>query len=154
MTTPSYLDFRSRVDGWIWFLILGACALSIFTSVVMVLDDETGHFTTALFILLTAASSILLLWVLFGTRYRLTDTQLKIQSGPFHRTVHLDSIMTIRPVRNWQSGSALSKHRLLIRYDRFSTVEVAPENRGRFLDEVAERAPQLVWEDEKLVALS
>jgi hypothetical protein len=154
MTVTSFLEFRSRIDRSMAWLVLGSCALLLFTCLAAVADNSTGPIAAGFLILITIIILPLLVWTFFGTRYRLTETHLLVRSGPFSTDIKLIDIVSIEPTRSIQSSPAFSRDRFLIRYDRFATVMISPEDRGRFLHEVALRAPHLVWEDEKLVALS
>ncbi len=153
MTVQSYLEFRSRVDKWMMGLMVGATILLFFSCILVLLDNSVGSASRVVICLVMLLLILLLVWILFGTRYRLTETHLLTQSGPFRKMIKLDTIIMVEPVCNSMTGLALSRDRFLVRYDKFSTVEISPEDRGRFLKELADRAPQLIWQDEKLVVL-
>ncbi len=154
MTIVSYLEFRSQVDRWlIWLFFLVSLLLAI--SWILVLVDSSSSPATKVFVSLIASVLLpFILWVYWGTKYRLTETHLLVRSGPFSRKILLDSITEVEPVRSLQSCPALSRNRFLIRYDRFATVMISPEDRACFLKELAVRAPHLIWQDQKLVSYS
>lgn len=154
MTVSSFLEFRSRIDRSMAWLILGSCALLLITCLAAVADSSTGPITTGFVILVTITIFPLLMWILFGTSYRLTETHLLVRSGPFKTDIFLVDIICIEPVRSIQNSPAISRDRLLIRYGRFATVMISPEDRRNFLQEMVLRAPHLVWQDEKLVVFS
>ncbi len=66
-------------------------------------------------LLLTLVAAFVL-WVLYGTRYTLTDKALTVQSGPFRWVIDLEAISEITPTRNPLSSPACSLDRLHIRY--------------------------------------
>lgn len=154
MTIVSFLEFRSRIDRWMVWLLLGSCGVLLVSSVLTLIDKTTGSFTMSLILLSTLICVPFLLWILMGTSYRLTDSQLLIRSGPIKTTVQLNDITSIEPIRSFQSSPALSRDRFLIRHGQFTTVMVSPRDRGEFLQEIANRATHLIWEEEKLVTIS
>ncbi len=154
MTVQQYLEFKSRVDTWALALILGSVVISLVGYLGAMLDTTSGPATRFAISIGFLPLLSFLIWVLAGTRYRLTETELHTQSGPFRKKINFDSITMVEPVCNYQTGLALSRDRFRVRYNRFDTVEISPEDRGRFLQELAARAPHLIWQDEKLVTFS
>lgn len=154
MTVISFLEFRSRVDRWMAWTILGSCVLLLGSCLLALVDDSSTSFGTGLIVLTTIITCPMMLWILFGTRYRLTETHLFINSGPLKNSIKLNKIESIEPTRSYLSSPSLSSDRFLIRYNKFATVMISPEDRGVFLQEMAARAPHLIWQDEKLVTLS
>ena len=150
----SFLEFRSKVDAWMSWTLWGSALLMLAAAAMTLFDAEAGPGTKAVVIFLSLVTIPFVLWVRYDTSYRLTDTHLLVRSGPFRTRVVLDSILSIEPTSSYQSGPTLSRQRFLIRYDRYATVMVSPEDRGPFLDELCLRAPHLVWQDGKLAALS
>ncbi|MBI4559030.1 MAG: PH domain-containing protein [Candidatus Hydrogenedentes bacterium] len=101
---------------------------------------------------LSAVSTALLLWVLYGTRYTLTDQAIVIRAGPFRWTVPQESITEIYPTHNPLSSPACSLDRLYIRYrkSRFG-VMVSPKDKAAFLADVVARSPGLKLEGQRVV---
>ena len=153
MTVQSYLEFRSRVDNWMVGFMVGATVLGFLVCILVLLDSSLEPASRVVICLVMLLLILLLIWILLGTRYRLTETHLLTQSGPFRKMIKLDTIIMVEPVCHYQTGLALSRDRFLVRYNKYSKVEISPEDRGRFLKELADRAPQLIWQDEKLVVL-
>lgn len=93
---------------------------------------------------LLVASAAFVLWVLYGTRYMLTDYDLIVRSGPFRWTVPLDSITEVFPTHNPLSSLACSLDRLHIRYrgSRWG-VMVSPQDKEGFLRDLAARSPSI-----------
>ncbi|HEX5269690.1 MAG TPA: PH domain-containing protein [Gemmataceae bacterium] len=101
----------------------------------------------------------MLLWVLVGTRYEITETSLVLQSGPFRWTIPLEVIEEVVPQRHWYGGPAvevnlgLSVVGIRLRYrkpnGRLSWwMRISPEDRAAFLLELSERLPGLVVKDD------
>jgi len=154
MTVTSFLEFRSRIDRTMAWLMLGSCVVLLVFSMLTLMDKTSGPLVTWLVFLVTIVFVPLLLWFLMGTSYRLTDTHLLIRSGPLKKSIILNEIMSVEPVRSLQRSPALSRDRFLIRYNQSATVMVSPLDRGQFLNEVATRASHLIWQNEKLVTIS
>lgn len=153
MAVQNYLEFRSRVDRWVFGLILGTVVFGLLACLIVLVNGVVGPATRLAVCLVMTPLLLLLVWILFGTRYRLTNSNLQIQSGPLKKNIQLDTIISIEPVCNYQTGLALSRDRFRVRFNKFDTVEISPEDRGRFLKEISERATQLIWQEEKLVSL-
>lgn len=150
----SFLEFRSRVDRPMALIIWGS-VLVLLLAAGLTLVDEDVQPSGRVFVILVAATVVpFLLWLLFGTSYRLTETHLLVRSGPFQKSILLAEIQSVKPVRDRTSAPALSFDRFLVRYRAYDTVLVSPDDRGAFLQELAARAPHLVWQDSDLVALT
>ena len=150
----SYVEFRSQVSPSMSIILWGCIVLLIGASFMTLVDPNTGMAGRFLVILISALAVPALLWYRFYTLYRLTDTHLLIRSGPMSRSIRLDEIISVKPDRNYSSSPALSFDRFVIRFRRYESVSISPEQRGDFLREVAARAPHLVWEDSYLVSLA
>lgn len=154
MIVQSFLEFRSRMDRWTLRLVLGVMVVLVAAWVLTLLDAAAGSLAKVTVTLLCFLPLVLLTWVLRGTTYRLTESYLLVRSGPLRYKVRLDSIVSIEPIRSHLSAPALSRDRFRVRYERYSRVEISPQDRKRFLQELAQRAPHLVWQEEKLVSVS
>lgn len=154
MVMTNDVEYRSRIDAWMFGLVWGICILLLGSCILVYYDKSTGFEVTGITMLTTVATVPFLLWSILGTRYRLTETQLQVRSGPFRTNIALDEITSIEPVRSVLSSPALSRDRFLIRYESFATVMISPADRRAFLQEVEARTPQLVWRDGKLEAVS
>src|SRR5690625_5130259 len=82
----------------------------------------------------------LLLWVWFGTGYKLKEELIKIKSGPFRTTIKIKDIKKVRSVTNdsitmsYLSGPALSVDQLEITYgETFDIVNISPDHTSNFL---------------------
>jgi hypothetical protein len=100
----------------------------------------------------------MLLWILWGTNYEITETSLCIRAGPFRRTVPLDAIAEVVPA-GFLGGPALEMNfglavqGLRVRYRKKSgrlswAIRIAPRDRAAFLLELTERQPALVVKDD------
>jgi hypothetical protein len=102
----------------------------------------------------------MLLWVLLGSNYEITETSLIIRTGPFRWTVPLDAIEDVVPQTNWYGGGApiewnfgLAVLGVRLRYRKKNggltwPIRIAPQDRAAFLLELTERQPELVVKDD------
>jgi hypothetical protein len=96
--------------------------------------------------------AVFVLWVLYGTRYTLTDSILRVQSGPFRWVIDLVAITEVFPTRNPLSSPACSLDRLHIRYHSSpSGLMISPRDKVKFLLDLVARSPGLKMEGDKVV---
>ena len=67
------------------------------------------------------------------------DDQLFVRCGPFRWTVAVASIESVKRTRNAMSGPALSLDRVQIRYGRFRSILISPDQRDQFLVDLENR---------------
>ncbi|MBM3264550.1 MAG: PH domain-containing protein [candidate division Zixibacteria bacterium] len=91
---------------------------------------------------ITIAGIALLVWVIVGTYYRITDGSLQVRSGPFRWNIAIKDIQSIAPSRSPLSGPALSLDRLLLVYGKGKTLRISPDRPQEFLADI-ERAKRL-----------
>jgi hypothetical protein len=100
---------------------------------------------------LLVAMAGFVLWVLYTTRYTLTEHDLLVRSGPFRWTVPLDSITEVFPTHNPLSSPACSLDRLHIRYhgSRWG-IMISPLDKEGFLEALLARSPGLKREGKRV----
>jgi hypothetical protein len=76
---------------------------------------------------------------MLSTRYTLTESELRIVSGPFRWRIPLQEIRSVTPTRNPLSSPALSLDRLRIEYGNGNWIMVSPRDKERFLKELQTR---------------
>ena len=128
--------FTSKIDGWL-FAVLAASALASLTAgAYVVAHAGAGGWATAAIIVLLGC--VLPLWLMRATRYVLTPSELRVQSGPFRWIVPLREIRSVTPTRSPLSSPALSLDRLRIEYGQ-KAIMISPRDRERFLRELDAR---------------
>lgn len=148
------LRFPSKRDAWIVALLVlviiiaFAGAIYVFTmslSIVPLLVQEVVWIGVALFCLS----------ILRSTYYTLTMDSIVVRTGPFRWTIDFDDILEVIPSRKVWSSAALSMDRLFINHQGFGGgTYISPENKGLFLEKLAERAPQLRLEGSKVIRVN
>jgi hypothetical protein len=97
-------------------------------------------------------SSDFMLWTLYGTRYLLTDSGMKIRSGPFRWWVSYSDIEHVAPTRSALAGPACSMDRLQVVCKGASLgLMISPEHKSEFLKDVAALSPSLLLQGDQLI---
>jgi hypothetical protein len=143
--------YYSKRDAWITFILWAIITFGTVSAVVV-----TFSFTSILRLLTLEVLFLGLvafcLSILRSTYYTLTSDSLRVRSGPFRWTIRLDTIDEIIPARNLYSSAALSLDRLHVRQrgSRSSTY-ISPEDKELFLQELADRSPDLVFSVDRVI---
>jgi Bacterial PH domain len=128
--------YRSKIDGRI-------AGVTILTVVVLVVAGATlpgrNHDTAVALHAVSLFCLALCVWTLIGTYYVIDASTLVVRSGPFHWTVALRDIRSVRPTRDARSGPALSFDRLRIEYGSGRVLLVSPREKDAFLADLARR---------------
>jgi hypothetical protein len=142
---------ESKRDVWIVALLWGAVAVMI-VGAVNLWRSPTPFAFRLLMSVLFSVSAILVMWVLYGTRYTLTEGKLIVQSGPFRWVIELDSITEVFPTRNPLSSPACSLDRLHIRYRQSRQgIMISPEDKAAFLQDLVVLSPGLTLDGDRMV---
>jgi hypothetical protein len=143
--------YESKRDGWLVVMLWVA---------VIVMLAAAGNIWVArvpfafrlLIAVLLILMTVFVLWVLYGTRYTLSDTTLLVQSGPFRWVIDLAAISEVFPTRNPLSNPACSLDRLHIRYrPNPSGLMISPRDKAKFLMDLLARSPSLKMEGDRVV---
>lgn len=145
--------FESKRDGWlVACLWLGIIAMA--AGALVVWSAPFSSTFRASMSGLLSLGSIFILWLLYSTRYELTDHSLIVCCGPLRWTIGLHSIEEVFPTRNPLSSPACSLDRLRIRYRGSSFgIMVSPLDKAEFLRAIAARDPSLKLCDGRLSRL-
>ncbi|NIV17829.1 MAG: hypothetical protein GWN47_05330 [Woeseiaceae bacterium] len=124
--------FRSKVDRWVWLVMLTANlgALAAITAVVFT-DGRSFERVIVIFACLLAMAVFAA--VIFGTSYAVDRGVLTIRCGPFRWKVKLDEIRSVKATRNPLSSPALSLDRIRIFHGEGRSVMISPADKKGFL---------------------
>jgi hypothetical protein len=146
VTTVRATTYPSKRDTWLTVLIWVSATLVVISGAGILLS-EASLLQRAIFFLLGLATAGLMLWILYGTFYRLTDTDLIIRSGPFRYAIPLSEIRSVAPTRSPLSGPACSLDRLQVdARGPASGVLISPAAKDAFLRDLAGRSRGLSFE--------
>lgn len=143
--------YEAKRDLWLVLVIWGANVLLLATAAWVWQVGEPLAFRL-ITVLVLAATTFFALWVLYGTRYLLTDESLVVFCGPFRMLVPLATIEEVRPSRNPLASAATSLDRLEIRRSgKLLGLFISPLDKEGFLADLKLRCPQLVGRFDRLV---
>lgn len=82
----------------------------------------------------------LILWLNFGTKYELTQTELKYKSGPIRGKIELKRIKEIVVGKSLWYGlkPATARKGLIIKYDKFEEIYISPKTNDAFVNKILE----------------
>lgn len=106
MDTGEGILFPSRRDRWLTLLIWLGSSGCVFGAIAAFGSGE-GLLFTMLFPVIMIVSAVFMLWVLYGTGYRVSEQGLNIRSGPFRMNLAIERIVSVTPSRNPLSSPGL-----------------------------------------------
>jgi hypothetical protein len=142
--------FPSKRDLWL-ALLIWAGAVGLVYAGFHVLGSTVSPMAKVSFGLVSLLALVLMLWLLYFTRYTFLDRTLVCACGPFKLRVPLDAIRGVRPSHNPVASPACSLDRLHIEYEgsRFGVL-VSPKDKTGFLAALVERCPNLYFDGERV----
>lgn len=127
--------FPSKKDVWfgliIWGFVLFMIAAYVFGGEPIGMQFITYNSIAGY--VLSVLIIGLLLWLWFGTGYKIEGGFIKIKFGPFQSKVKIAEITKLRATKNPLSAPALSIDRIEILYGKYGTALVSPKNRVQFI---------------------
>jgi hypothetical protein len=139
------LYFSSKRDWWVVGLIWMGLVISVVGGIVPLVVSETTWGELVFVLGLILGMDSLMLWVLYGTGYTVTQDQLLIRCGPFGFRMRLDAIDSITPTRSPWSSPACSLDRLKIVYGvSQQSVMISPVEKSGFLSAIVQQCPTLI----------
>jgi len=137
--------FPSKRDGWIVGLIWGSVLISVLGGMIPLAVSGTHWLEAGPVVAVLAGMDGLMLWVLYGTGYRVTRDQLVIRCGPFSFLVPLQTIDSIIPTVSLWSSPACSSDRLQIVYGiSLHQIMISPDDKAGLLSAIVNRCSSLM----------
>ena len=131
------MTFQTKKDGWISILIWAAVILPI---LMLVMRGDAPWLSIIIF----GGTTVVLLWVWFGTFYTLEDEVLKFRVGPIKGEVWIEGIdKIIKDSKESLNGGGLSFDRMSIIYDKSKQVTISPENKEELIKELLVKNPDI-----------
>ncbi|CAM4097187.1 MULTISPECIES: PH domain-containing protein [Flavobacterium] len=89
----------------------------------------------------------LLFWILINTKYTIKNSQINCYSGPFKKTIKIDTINRI----DFHDGIiipvslklALNSEGIIIRYNKFDDIYISPKQNKKFINELIAINPNI-----------
>ena len=132
------LNFQSKKDIWLAVLIWGVIILMFF---MMITEQNIVVYIVGIL------NNALLLWLWFGTNYKIDDENLIVRSGPFKSTIDIKSIKKLRATKTLLAGPALSIDRIEIQYKRYDSVIVSPKEKNKFIESLLSKNKSIEVDD-------
>ena len=132
------LNFLSKKDIWLAVLIWGVIILMFF---MMITEQNIVVYIVGIL------NNALLLWLWFGTNYKIDDEDLIVRSGPFKSTIDIKSIKKLRATKTLLAGPALSIDRIEIQYKRYDSVIVSPKEKNKFIESLLSKNKSIEVDD-------
>ena len=132
------LNFKSKKDIWLAVSIWGVIILMFF---MMITEQNIVVYIVGIL------NNALLLWLWFGTSYKIDDEDLIVRSGPFKSTIDIKSIKKLRATKTLLAGPALSIDRIEIQYKRYDSVIVSPKEKNKFIESLLSKNKSIEVDD-------
>jgi len=135
--------FLSSKNFFTVSILWGVVAVLLFLLIIG-FNDENMHLAP---MIILGFVTMLIIWILFDTRYVITNTFLFFRSGPFRGKIDINKIKKIE----FYSGlypqvmtkPALGTKGFIISYNDFDDVYVTPKNRKFFISELLKINPKI-----------
>ncbi|MCV9387047.1 PH domain-containing protein [Reichenbachiella ulvae] len=134
-------EYKSKVSYGILIpvlvLLVGITLLPIYSG------EPEGTIVSIIAVLIPVSAFVLHLF--FNTSYQIKDDkQLLITCGfLYHSAIDIKSIHSIRPSRSIISAPAASLDRIKLKYGRWDSVIISPENKQQFIKELQTINPDI-----------
>jgi hypothetical protein len=133
--------YKANRKGFINYLLIAAFILP---SVVFLFDINA--FVAKPFMLLPLLSPLILIfWIYIDTFYKIEDEKLVYRSGFLRGTVEIPNIKEIVKGKTMWSGMkpALAKNGLIIKFNAYDEIYIAPENNDDMISDLLKVNPQI-----------
>jgi len=141
--------FPSKVDGWLGILLAAVPIGGMGALIPLIISGDTAGIVVGAIAL---GFIILLYWgLIVPMRYTVRADHIEIRFGAVRSRVPYSKIEGIVPTRSPISSPALSLDRLHIQASSAMGPNISPADKAGFLQAVADRAPHLKVEGDKLV---
>jgi hypothetical protein len=133
-STTAATTFRSKIDPWLYCVVLLPLAVLVFACVSALISAPPERRAPVALMLGVVALLMVVIpgWVLRSTAYVVGDGVLDVRCGPLHIVVPVADITRIVPTRTILSSPALSLDRMAIAYGKRKTVVISPADKTGF----------------------
>ncbi len=90
-----------------------------------------------------------LIWIWFGTGYRIENETIKIKNGPFKWMVHIQDINSISKRKSLLATPSLSVDRLVLHYGKYGEMLLSPKAESEFIELLLTKNPQIKLDETK-----
>lgn len=139
------VKFKSKKDWLFAVLTFGFNALFLGFLALRVFGDSVQKYTFLWADVLIIVVCIFLLWLYFGTNYKLTKTELWYKSGPIQGKIEINSVREIIVGKSLWSGlkPATARNGLIIKYNKYNEIYISPSSNSEFVEKILELNPKI-----------
>jgi hypothetical protein len=133
--------YKANSKGFFKYLMIGAVILPV---VVFFFDTDT--FLEKPFVLLPLTIPIVLtFWIYYDTGYRIENNELTYRSGFLRGKIDIAAIREVVKGKTMWSGlkPALSTKGLIIKFNRFDEIYIAPESNDEIITDLLSVNPKI-----------
>ncbi|MCM3629564.1 PH domain-containing protein [Paenibacillus glycanilyticus] len=135
--------FAPKRDLWLSILIWLCVGVLVFSAISPFVIGGAEIIETIIVLAICVPCAAFMLWIWLDVSYELRETDLYIRMGPSRKSVPLESIRKVNPVRSLIASTATSIDRLEIHYKAYDMIYISPLHQEAFLAELRRRCPQL-----------
>lgn len=138
------MKFQSRKDLVSSVLVFGIVILFLWMALDLWSDpNPKNEDMWGLFVLF--ATTILLLWIYFGTNYELTKKELKYKSGPLRGKIEIAQIREIIRNKTLWCGikPATAGKGLIVKYNKYDEIYISPKTNDSFIEKLLQLNPKI-----------
>ncbi|HEX8284717.1 MAG TPA: PH domain-containing protein [Pyrinomonadaceae bacterium] len=144
---------RSKKDAWLVGLVWGAALAPVVVGLFLALagGGDPGPGWALVRVGVVVAATVLL--TTYPLNYEISREELVARSGVMRWRVPLSAVEEVRPSRSAASAPTWSLDRLRIGYVKGAearTLYVSPEDKAAFMRDLADAAPGLVFDGERV----
>ncbi|MFK7756166.1 MAG: PH domain-containing protein [Flavobacteriales bacterium] len=139
------MTFKSRKD-WLFLIVsYGTIGLCLTLLIGTFLYGTAGAWELVFMTLIIAAVCWLLLSMMLGTSYRISEGHIYYKGGPFKGKVAIQSIREIQAGKSLWTGLrvATAMKGLIIKFGKYDEIYISPDSNERFLEELKKIQPDL-----------
>ena len=128
------MEFQSRKDNLFAFIFIVVILLLLGMPVFQFL--QAGWTPDMWFLFVNLAVAAFLLWLWYGTRYRIDDTHIHYRSGPFRGKIAIAAIREVqRDTTLWVGfRPALARKGIIVKYNKYNEIYFSPDNNDTFIN--------------------
>ena len=131
--------FVSKKDP-LYFLVVWGTIAFVFLSVVLDFSFTIFNFVWAFIVLLIIG---FLIWLWFGTMYKVEKETVHVQNGPFTSEVDIHDIKRISKRKSLLATPALAVDRLVLHYGTYNEIQISPKDESKFINLLLTKNPQI-----------
>ena len=133
MIIHSRKDYLFKTITFSVLTLFSIIIIKILNKTVLTIDDIVG-------LIIIGLTTILLIWIFYGTFYKIEKNILKYYSGPIRGCIDINKIRTIYKGKTKWVGMkpATATKGLIIKYDKFNDIYISPKSNDDFIKKLLE----------------